>query len=53
MSARLEVGVVGLGLLGPGWADWPTARPHLLKPDTWQRVPTVVPPPASSWLHRT
>ena len=46
MSARLEVGVVGLGLLGPGWADWPTARPHLLKPDTWQRVPTVVPPPA-------
>ncbi|MEN9626896.1 MAG: hypothetical protein RJA10_122 [Pseudomonadota bacterium] len=46
MSGRLEVGVAGLGLLGPGWADWPSARPQLLQPARWQRVPTVVPPPA-------
>lgn len=46
MSTTLEVGIQGIGLLGPGWADWPSAVPQLLQPATWQRVPTVVPPPA-------
>jgi hypothetical protein len=42
----LRVGIQGIGLLGPGWADWPTAASQLLDPASWQRVPTVVPPPA-------
>ena len=46
MNAVLHVGVAGIGLLGPGWADWPTAQPQLLDPSGWQRVPTVVPAPA-------
>lgn len=46
MSSVLNVGVLGIGLLGPGWADWASAVPTLLQPATWQRVPTVVPPPA-------
>jgi hypothetical protein len=46
MNAVLHVGVAGIGLLGPGWADWPAAQPQLLDPSGWQRVPTVVPAPA-------
>lgn len=46
MSSPLNVGVLGIGLLGPGWADWATAQPQLRAPSTWQRVPCVVPAPA-------
>jgi Beta-ketoacyl synthase, N-terminal domain len=46
MSPTVHVGVQGIGLLGPGWADWAASLPNLQDPSTWQRVPTVVPPPA-------
>ena len=46
MSAGLDVGVAGIGLLGPGLVDWASALPLLRDPALWQRVPTVVPAPA-------
>ena len=46
MTRALSIGVQGIGLLGPGWADWAQALPSLRDPARWQRVPTVVPAPA-------
>ncbi len=45
MSSRLTVGVVGLGLLGPGLNDWHSAHAVLLNPGTWSNTPTAVAPP--------
>lgn len=42
----LTVGVHGIGLLGPGLADWTGAAPLLHDPARWQRTATVVPAPA-------
>lgn len=42
----LEVSVQGIGLLGPGLADWATAAPVLAGLQPWQQAPTVIPPPA-------
>jgi hypothetical protein len=42
---RLEVSVLGIGALGPGLADWATGAALLREPASWQRAPTVVPPP--------
>jgi Beta-ketoacyl synthase, N-terminal domain len=41
----LVVHVAGIGLLGPGFADWAGGRALLRDPAGWQRVATVVPPP--------
>ena len=41
----LEVHVIGIGLLGPGFADWARARPLLIDPAVWERTATVVPAP--------
>lgn len=46
MSAPLCVQVLGIGLLGPGLADWASGAPQLRDPATWQRTPTQVPAPA-------
>ena len=47
MTARasLQVGVLGIGMLGPGLADWATAQLLLREPAGWVRATTVVPPP--------
>ena len=37
--------VEGVGLLGPGLADWTAASQVLSGESPWQRVPTVLPPP--------
>jgi hypothetical protein len=42
----LEVSVLGIGLLGPGLADWATAAPVLAGSQPWQQAPTMIPPPA-------
>ncbi|MCA0242226.1 MAG: beta-ketoacyl synthase chain length factor [Proteobacteria bacterium] len=42
----LQLGVQGVALLGPGFADWAQAAPLLREPSRWQRTPTVVPAPA-------
>jgi hypothetical protein len=39
------VGVAGIGLLGPGLADWARAAPLLRTPSDWTSAPTVVPAP--------
>jgi hypothetical protein len=41
----MEVSLLGIGLLGPGLADWVSARPLLRTPALWQRQATVVPAP--------
>lgn len=41
----LEVRVAGIGVLGPGIADWSGGRALLAEPARWQRRPTAVPPP--------
>ena len=41
----VKIGIVGVGLLGPGLADWATGRALLREPALWQRTATVVPPP--------
>jgi hypothetical protein len=41
----LEVNVTGIGLLGPGFADWAQGRRLLREPEGWQRSATVVPAP--------
>ena len=42
----LEVSVCGIGLLGPGLADWTTAAPLLAGTQPWAPATTVIPPPA-------
>jgi hypothetical protein len=42
----LEVAVLGIGLLGPGLADWASGSALLRTPADWQQQPTQVPPPA-------
>jgi len=42
----LEVSVLGIGLLGPGLADWATGAPVLAGAQPWQQGPTAIPPPA-------
>jgi hypothetical protein len=46
MSPRLEVSVLGIGLLGPGLPDWATGAPVLAGLEPWMQGATVVPPPA-------
>jgi hypothetical protein len=41
----LVVGVLGIGLIGPGLPNWAAARSRLRDPASWQCTPTVVPPP--------
>lgn len=41
----MNVSVIGIGLLGPGFADWPSGRELLRDPAAWSNVPTVVPAP--------
>lgn len=43
--ATLHVGIAGIGLLGPGLADWTSGQVHLRQPAGWAPTPTVVPPP--------
>jgi hypothetical protein len=43
----LTAWVDGIGLLGPGIADWPTAARLLAGESAWARAPTVVPVPQS------
>lgn len=45
MSAALQVQVAGIGLLGPGLADWASGAALLREPAAWQPAATVVPPP--------
>ncbi len=42
--ASIMVGVLGIGLLGPGLPNWAAGRSLLRDPATWHRTPTVVPP---------
>ena len=44
-AAALEVAVLGVGVLGPGLANWASAQ-ALLRSGGWCSTPTVVPPPA-------
>jgi len=41
----IEVGVTGIGLLGPGLADWDSGQALLRDTAAWLRQPTLVPPP--------
>ncbi len=42
---RLHADILGIGLLGPGLADWATGAALLREPASWQHSATVVPPP--------
>lgn len=44
-AATLEVGITGVGLLGPGFADWAQGCTLLADPARWVSAPTVVPSP--------
>jgi hypothetical protein len=41
----LQVGIAGIGLLGPGFGSWAQAAPLLRTPSDWTPAPTVVPAP--------
>jgi hypothetical protein len=41
----MQVGIAGVGLLGPGLADWTRAVPLLRTPSDWTSQPTAVPAP--------
>jgi hypothetical protein len=41
----LQLGIAGIGVLGPGLTDWRQAAPLLRTPGAWTSVPTVVPAP--------
>jgi len=43
--SSLVVGVLGIGLLGPGLSSWAAGRSLLRDPASWHCTPTVVPPP--------
>jgi hypothetical protein len=42
----IEFGLAGVGLLGPGLADWARGREALRDPSAWIDTPTVLPAPA-------
>ncbi|MED5618425.1 beta-ketoacyl synthase chain length factor [Ideonella sp. BN130291] len=42
----LDVSLLGIGLQGPGFADWATGRAALHDPALWHSAPTVLVPPA-------
>jgi hypothetical protein len=42
---QMQVGIAGVGLLGPGLVDWAHAVPLLRTPSDWTSSPTVVPAP--------
>jgi hypothetical protein len=42
----IEFGLAGIGLLGPGLADWASGRAALHDPSTWVHAPTMLPAPA-------
>ncbi len=44
MSARIEIDVLGVGLVAPGLNDWASARPVLTGEQSHVRAATVVPP---------
>ncbi len=44
-GVALQVGIGGIGLLGPGLTDWNQAAPLLRTPSDWTSAPTVVPAP--------
>jgi len=41
----MHVAVLGVGVLGPGLADWGGGQALLREPSAWQRQPTAVPAP--------
>jgi len=41
----LQLGIAGIGVLGPGLTGWQQAAPLLRTPSDWTSAPTVVPPP--------
>ncbi len=41
----MKVAVVGIGVLGPGLADWAGGRALMQAPAAWQPAATAVPPP--------
>jgi hypothetical protein len=43
---KLEAYVGGVGMLGPGLIDWPSGRAVLCGERPYQRMPTILPPPA-------
>ena len=43
----LTVFVRGVGVLGPGWADWSSARALLCDPAAWRPSPTALPMPGN------
>ena len=43
--STLHADVLGIGLLGPGLADWTSGAPLLREPALWQPAATAVPPP--------
>lgn len=45
-ASETRVRVRGVGLLGPGLADWPSGQSLLRAPADWVPVPTVLSPPA-------
>lgn len=42
----LSVYLRGIGVIGPGFADWPAARSALLEPASWSSQPTVIAAPS-------
>jgi len=44
--SRLSVGIAGVGLLGPGLADWAQGSALLRDSARWVAAPTVIPAPA-------
>ena len=44
-GVALQVGIGGIGLLGPGLTDWNQAAPLLRTPSDWTSAPTMVPAP--------
>ena len=47
MSTTLRACIEGIGVLGPGFPDWPAAARVLSGGAPWEAAATVLPPPAS------
>jgi hypothetical protein len=45
MNTTLQARVLGIGVIGPGLADWTTGAALLRDPATWPATATAVPPP--------